>query len=187
MMKKIFCIFIAFLLLSLSSCTDTDPTSDTSNTTPTSDTSSSHKNQPPAGVAKDYMSQILNFFENDDKNSLKELMSDYIIENDTELDNEIEAALDFIDGKIVSYDDPMGDAMGSHEKKEISGRVLNIITEHGTEYNISFAGWLTYDADESRIGVEGIRVVNVTERSKYPPEANGDKSPGCRVKIGHFE
>ena len=177
-MKKIFCIFIAFLLLSLSSCTDADPTSDTS---------SSKKSQTPSEVARDYMSQILNCFENDDKNSLKELISDYIIENDTELDNEIEAALDFIDGKIVSYDKLIGNAMGSYEKKEIDGKILGIITEHGTEYRMDFKGWLTYDADESRIGVEGIRVVNVTERSKYPPEANGDKSPGCRVKIGHFD
>ena len=186
-MKKIFCIFIAFLLLSLSSCTDADPTSDTSNTTPTSDTSSSKKSQTPSGVAKDYMSQILNCFKNDDKDSLKELMSDYIIENDTELDNEIEAALDFIDGKIVSYDDPFGDAMGSHEKKACGGSVWSIITEHGTEYSLSFTGWVTYDADESRIGVEGIRVVNVTERSKYPVEANKDIPPGCLLKIGHFE
>jgi len=95
--------------------------------------------------------------------------------------------IDFIDGKIVSYDEPFGDAMGSHEKKACGGQITSIITEQGTEYTIAFSGWLTYDKDESRIGVEGIRVVNVTERAKYPPEANGDKSPGCRVKIGYFE
>ncbi len=169
-------ILLVLLLLTLSSCTK-----------PTSDTSSSQKSQPPAEVAKNYMAQIINCFENDDKNSMKKLMSDYIIEDDTQLDNEIEEALNFIDGKIVSYDEPFGDAMGSHEKKECSGRVTNIITQNGTEYSISFTGWLIYDTDESKIGVEGIRVVNVTERSKYPPEANGDQSPGCRVKIGHFE
>ena len=35
--------------------------------------------------------------------------------------------------------------------------------------------------------VEGIRVVNNTELSKYTIEANKDIPPGCLLKIGHFE
>ena len=108
-MKNIFFIFIAFLLLTLSSCTK-----------PISDTLTSQKSQPPSKVAKDYMIKIINCFEKRNKAELKELMSDYITANDSQLDNEIDNAFDFIDGKIVSYDEPFGDAMGSYEKKHVA-------------------------------------------------------------------
>ena len=115
------------------------------------------------------------------------MMSDYIINNNSQLDNEIEEAFDFIDGKIVSYDNPFANAMGSHEKKACGGRVTNIITENGTEYSISFTGWLTYDSDESKIGVEGIRIVNDTLDAEYPYDAAEDELADCMLKIGHFE
>lgn len=78
------------------------------------------KNKTPDEISKETLSQIISCFENGDNSELKKMMSDYIINNDSQLDNEIEEAFDFIDGKIVSYDNPFANAMGSHEKKPVA-------------------------------------------------------------------
>ena len=177
-MKRSICFFIVILSLLLPACTMSHSVNDDS---------SSPENKTPDEISKETLSQIISCFENDDNSELKKMMSDYIINNDSQLDNEIEDAFDFIDGKIVSYDNPFANAMGSHEKKACGGRVTNIITENGTEYSISFTGWLTYDSDESKIGVEGIRIVNDTLGAEYPYDATEDELADCMLKIGHFE
>ena len=141
----------------------------------------------PGALAKKKQTEIMECFINKDKEGLKALFSEYILSSDHNINSKIEQAFDFIDGEIVSYDEPFGDAVGSYEKKSYGGDTSNIITDKGTEYRIDFIGWLSYDEDKSRIGIEGIRVLNVTERSKYPFDVKEQDSPGCRVKIGNFE
>lgn len=177
-MKNIIYILIAFSLLVLSACAKSH-TINKNNLL--------NSNKTPDEISKETLSQIVSCFEKGNKVQLKELMSNYIIANDSQLDNEIDDAFDFIDGKIISYDKPFANAMGSHEKKACGGRVTNIITENGTEYSISFTGWLTYDIDESKIGVEGIRIVNDTKGAEYPYDATEKELVDCMIKIGHFE
>jgi hypothetical protein len=176
-MKKCICFFATILMITLSACSipHIGNEDDTSN------------NKTPGLLAKEKQTEVIECFVNEDKETLKALFSEYVISNDDNIDTEIEEAFNLIDSKIVSYDDPFGDATGSHEKKSYGGMTTGIITEQGTEYRIDFIGWVTYDADESKIGIEGIRIVNETKGAEYPADAPEEELTDCMKKIGYFE
>jgi hypothetical protein len=175
MKRFTFMVAILFAILVLSSCANTK------------NNSSDEPYKTPGLLAKEKQTEIIECFVNDDKETLKALFSEYVISNDDNIDTEIEEAFNLIDSKIVSYDDPFGDATGSHEKKSYGGMTTGIITEQGTEYRIDFIGWVTYDADKSKIGIEGIRIVNETKGAEYPVDAPENELTDCMKKIGYFE
>ena len=85
-----------------------------------------------------------------------------MIDNYTDIDTQIDEAFDFIDGEIVSYDEPFSSASGGVEKKSYGAQTQNIITDKGTEYKISFEGWLTNEEEPEKVGVSYIRVIDMT-------------------------
>ncbi len=122
----------------------------------------------PNTLAKERQTEIMECFINKDGETLKSFFSEYVIENYPDLDTQIEASLDFLDGEIVSYDEPFPSACGSREEKGYGAKTRNIITDKGTEYTIGFKGWLTNDKEPHKVGVTliGIRNETITKRSE---------------------
>lgn len=116
----------------------------------------------PSQQAEELQSDIIECFINKDKETLKSYYSKYVIENYTNIDTQIDEAFDFIDGEIVSYDEPFPSECGGMEKKSYGAQTQNIITDKGTEYKISFEGWLTNEEEPEKVGVSYIRVIDMT-------------------------
>ncbi len=140
----------------------------------------------PSTLAKERQTEIMDCFINKDGETLKSFFSEYVIENYPDLDTQIETALNFLDGEIVSYDEPFSRAMGSFDRKYYGGDTSNIITDKDTEYRIIFHGYLTNDEKPKKIGVNCITVINMTEGAKLPHDATiSDRvQAGTRVYIG---
>jgi len=116
----------------------------------------------PDRQAKDLQSDIIECFINQDKETLKSFFSEYVIDNYTDIDTQIDEAFDFIDGEIVSYDEPFSRAAGPSDKKSYGADTNNIKTDKGTEYSISFKGWLTNDEEPDKIGILVLVIKNQT-------------------------
>lgn len=134
----------------------------------------------PTQQAKEIQTEIMKCFENGDKETLKSFFSEYATDN-YDLDSQIDEAFDFIDGKIVSYDEPFGRADGSSERKAYGATTKNIITDKGITYKFSFAGQLTNKKEPDNIGVASIKIINMTKKEQNDSSATDDE---LRTYIG---
>lgn len=167
MRKIIICFLISFVTLIFSSCV----------------TNSSNHKQTPNEAAKELQTQIMECFVTKDKETLKSFFCEYL-SSSSSLDSPIEKALNFIDGDIISYDEPFSSAVGNSEKKGYGAHTTNIITTKGTEYKIVFDGWFTNDEEPERIGVTRIKVINMTENDKLPSGSSKEERDKCCAYIG---
>ena len=99
-----------------------------------------------------------------DSEKLKGLFCEYALTKDNSIDREIESAFDFIDGDIVSFDEPFTAAAGSIETKSYGADTKNIVTSEGTYYTMSFNGEFRNDNDKSVEGVRYIKIINETKK-----------------------
>ena len=113
-------------------------------------------------LAFEYQTEIMECFINKDGETLKGFFSEYVLENYPDIDTQIEAAFDFLDGEIVSYDEPFTSGAGSLEKKDYGATTRNIITDKGTKYAIGFKGWYAYDKEPDKVGITVITITNET-------------------------
>ena len=115
---------------------------------------------------KDYalekQEQVLECFEKQDKKELKALFCRYVIKNDEALDEQIDEALDFIDGKIVSHGDTKPSKSGDEDKMKYSAYTQKVTTESGREYKISFEGWYEYREEPDKLGITRILVIDTS-------------------------
>lgn len=138
----------------------------------------------PSALAIERQTEIMECFINKDGETLKSFFSEYIVENYPDLDTQIETALNFLDGEIVSYDEPFSRAMGGFDRKYYGGDTRNIITDKDTEYRIIFHGYLTNDEKPKKIGVNCITVIIMTEAEKLPDDTTISAGNTDRVYIG---
>ena len=129
--------------------------------------------QSPMEYATEQSEYIMECIVNKDKEGLKSVFSKHIAQTH-DLDKEIDEFLEFIDGKIISYDEPTG-YEGSYEmrageyyKKELGGDTKNIVTDAEKKYHIGFLLYQIYEKDEDYIGVDIIAITEVTD------EVNGE-------------
>ena len=95
-------------------------------------------------------------------------------------------AFDFIDGKIVSYDEPIPGAAGPIGDKYFGATTEKIKTDKDIEYKIDFGGYESNDKESDNIGVEGIRIVNITENANLSPNASNKERDACCRYIGDY-
>lgn len=129
----------------------------------------------PDQQAKEMQVQIMECFKNKDKEKLKSLFSKYAIDN-CNLDKQIDEAFDFIDGEIISYDEPFPSACGSLDKKSYGAETENIKTDKGAEYSIGFQGWLTNNEKSDEVGVMFIEVDDKKILDSLPDGQKGAQS-----------
>ena len=100
---------------------------------------------------------IVECFNNEDIDGLKEILSPYIKE-DKELEEQIEDAFDEIEGKITSYevfsygyDGEIKEGRWTVKNEQVE--ICNIKTNAGEEYIINYREYINYDYDGSKEGV----------------------------------
>lgn len=141
---RIILLLLASVILILSSCT-----------------SDVGKAKTPEEAAEETIKNVVSCFETKDKETLKSYFSEAIRE-EYDLDVQIEAAFEFIDGDILSYGDPVTRAGGPTSDKSYGAYYDDVTTANGTTYKIDFMGKYRYDADPKRNGIKGIRVINMS-------------------------
>lgn len=120
----------------------------------------------PDHLAIEHQSKIMDCFINKDPKPIKNLLSEYIIKKYPDIDEQIDKAFNFLDGEIVSYDEPFPSACGAREQKAYGSRTRHIITDKSTEYKIAFKGWYSYDKEPEKIGITSIGIENITMWNK---------------------
>ena len=97
---------------------------------------------------------IVECFNNEDIDGLKEILSPYIKE-DKELEEQIEDAFDEIEGKITSYevfsygyDGEIKEGRWTVKNEQVE--ICNIKTNAGEEYIINYREYINYDYDGSK-------------------------------------
>ena len=138
----------------------------------------------PAKLAKERQTEIMECFINKDGETLESFLCEYVMEKYSNIDKQIDKALNFLDGEIVSYDEPFPSALGGFDHKYYGGDTRNIITDKGTEYRIIFDGYLTNDKEPEKIGITCITVINMTEGAKLPNDAPEAERNKTRAYIG---
>ncbi|WP_124100727.1 DUF5104 domain-containing protein [Ruminococcus sp. Marseille-P6503] len=149
----VFVLLMATVTISLSGCV--------------SDKINSEEYKSPGDLAKERQAEIMECFINKDAETIKSFFSEYVIETYPDIDTQIDKAFNFLDGEIVSYDEPFSSASGSKDRKAYGADTRNIITDKGTEYKISFKGWLTNSKETNKIGVICIKVIDMTDEYDY--------------------
>ena len=120
---------------------------------------------PPDEMARLQSIDIIKYFENKDIDGLKSMFCNKV-QSEHNLDKEIEGAFEFINGKIISYDEPDGTVggktikHGETTKLEFMGNVKNIkIDENeGVVYSLYFNSYAVHQEDASKVGVTNIRI-----------------------------
>ena len=144
--KKVFiCILISLTLLFVS-CGNTD-------------------NKDPNKEAIQTGEDIIKCIKSQNANEIKDMFCSYVLSYKKNIEKEIESAFAFIDGEIVSYDEPFPMTVGSQKAKSYGARIDNVKTDKGTTYTISFHGEFRNENDKSVEGVRYIKIINETKKA----------------------
>lgn len=120
---------------------------------------------PYAGTAEKMRDSVMDCFTDQNVEVLKDLFCDEI-KNTHDLDEEIQAAFEFIQGNIVSYDlsmyGPSGEEVrdGKVVLKDRSINVDKIITDLDNEYKIAFNYYLVNEEHKDMVGITFITVTD---------------------------
>lgn len=120
-------------------------------------------------IAKQQAEEIVKYLNEDDEEGLKSIFCYSSTQSQT-LDKQIQEGMDFLDGKIVSYDVSMVSNSSDSEGGEIveadfGAVVENIITDSNKEYDIRFHTCTVCKKDLLKQGISVIIIEN----------KNGDK------------
>ena len=140
-MNKIIYIILATILMTFSGC------------------NMEHVN--PDKVSKEHMKQVLDYLSNDDTEGLKDMFCEEIKSSDKiDLDEQLDEAMKFFDGKVESYDDftrPNIEKVEGGGQKEVSISPSAIVkTDTGKKYKLNFHAYIVYKEDKKKVGISEI-------------------------------
>ena len=121
----------------------------------------------PDEKAIEMQNNIIACFINHDEEKLKKCFC-FKVQKQYQLTSQIQYAFDYIDGEIVSYEEPDSRVIGPIEEKEFGATTKKVITDKGTEYKISFSGMERMDSNPQQEGVTYIKVINMTLADPLP-------------------
>ena len=141
----------------------------------------------PEQIARNQSEIIINCVKNKDINSLKEILCEKLKSEDN-IDTQIQELFDFIDGNIISHDEPIGRVGGGETTpkgtilQKTYGKIQNIVTDTEKHYSIQFSACVINKGNEDYIGVSSITIL---DKDKYDPETgygeNGSKGIGVQI------
>jgi len=113
--------------------------------------------------SKQQQINVVECFKNKDAEKFKKMFCPKIISKGN-IDNEIQEAFNFIDGDIVSYDEPRGRIggktiqYGRTTECEFRGKIVNIKTDTGHLYHITFTSYDIFNDDADKVGISELGV-----------------------------
>ena len=141
----------------------------------------SEKVNTPERQAKAISTQMIKCFKEKDSENLKSLFSQHV-QGKYDLDTQIKEAFDFINGDIVSHDEPDGKSSGKSTDmlgtiyREIQGEVTSVKTDKGKTYGIYYFACRTYRYDKDYVGVYCILIASEDEEDSRIFIGNIDES-----------
>ena len=136
----------------------------------------------------DYGKIVLKAIENEDVESIRNIMCPYIRENFKSLDDDIKGMFEFIDGKIISYDGPVLDFDGGDKdywefiEKYSSSDIHNAKTDTGHQYTITVS---VVEVDKNHEGYEGVDGIIVIDEERQAEE--GGYEDGAIYRVDYLE
>ncbi len=113
----------------------------------------------PTEKAESDLMMIVKSINDRNADAIRSLLSRSVC-NSVDADSKINEMFEFIDGEIVSYDDPFGSAAGSMEKKDAGARIESFRTDKDTDYYIGIKEWYSYKEQPDQVGIYNIIVKN---------------------------
>ncbi|SCP98653.1 DUF5104 domain-containing protein [Anaerobium acetethylicum] len=110
----------------------------------------------------------------EDLQAVKALLCPYFQETHSELDKEISGIFDFMDGDIISYDEPDGALSGGATtdwewvEKSAIPEIVNIKTTGGKKYTISYMYYFINKENPELLGIAYINVVLNNDKDDTP-------------------
>lgn len=113
-------------------------------------------------IEKEQCEAILQYLDNDDVEGLKSMFCNKV-ESSTELDTQIQDAMDFFEGKTISYDTVLGAGGGSYKDgkidwKDIHPHITEIVTDANKKYDIKFYSYIICESDKDKVGISEISI-----------------------------
>lgn len=123
---------------------------------------------------------IMAALQSDDTETFKSYLCPKLHDTHPDLDDEIREFFDFIDGDIISYDEPRPAPGGGHStskgcvEKYFSTNIKNIKTSSGMTYNIQYYYHIIYHEHPELLGIEDIDITTsdaeYDQKTGYPPD-----------------
>lgn len=157
-MKRLFCLMSIFVLIIFSGCNTNRNTNYVN----------------PDKASKETIKQIVDHLSNDDTEGLKGMFCEKIKISDS-LDDELNQAMEFFEGKIDSYDDlttPNREKIEDGRQVEVRiSPSINVTTTTGQTYEIRLNSCLVNVEDEEKVGISEIHM---------------KRSDGKEINIGNY-
>lgn len=119
----------------------------------------------PDQYAKNQNKIIMESLKVKDKEKLKKALAE-AMQNQENIDEEIDNLINFIDGNIVSYDEPGGSVQTKESTQQgitleaLSGCTRNIVTDSGKKYETEFYSYHINEEHADYVGVSMIVIYN---------------------------
>ena len=117
-------------------------------------------------ITEQVSNELMEALVNKDLRAVKALLCPYFQETHSELDEEIRGIFDFMDGDIVSYDEPEGTISGGGSaideewvEKYAMPEIINIKTNSGRKYTIRYMYYVINKENPELLGIAYINVV----------------------------
>lgn len=171
-LKKIISLLLVAILLMSSGC---------------SNSNSEYKT--PDQITKEVGNNLMLHVKNKDVQGIKELLCPRFNEKYKDIDKEIQGVLDFIEGDIISYDEPSSAGGGGDTAEEgwverySIPEIGNIETNTGKKYVINCFYFLINKEEPDLVGIETINVILVGDETG---ELTGDDTGEFTGKLKNY-
>ena len=139
----------------------------------------------PEELAEQKGCEIMDLLQNNDETGFKDILCERLKGEHRNLDEEIHELFSFIDGDIVSYDDPKiaGGGTDTSEtegdvKKHIAGQIYNIKTTTNKEYEVFYVFYLINKENPEMLGITDICL---NAEGAHYDQINGHDPEECRT------
>ena len=113
--------------------------------------------------SKPMSEKVLKYLDTDDVEGLKRMFCEKTIAQTPDLDEQIEAAMEFYEGKTVSHGNTLGSEgesvdNGVTTKLDMDPHITDIKTDAGGRYNIRIYSYVIYTKDTTMEGISQIDI-----------------------------
>ena len=127
-----------------------------------------------SAIAKENCEEIMDYLSNNDEEELKKMFCKRTAEGGL-FEIEIEKAMEFFQGEVVSHDSLIGTSCaGGHSarggkimKLDIRPHISNIETDADKTYDIRFYSYLIYEEDKDVVGISQLTITDMDTDEEF--------------------
>ena len=105
----------------------------------------------PSKQAENNLVTIVEAINKQDSYAIKQLLSSHLVSNHEDIDSRIDEMINFIDGEIISYDEPFGSACGGFEK-DTGAKIQCLLTDMERSFTLQLSNGIVMTSNLNRLG-----------------------------------